>query len=218
MGRQTILNAMAETNIKEGQQGVDPAVESMDNAAFVVVSSRLLSEWKQKAQQTDEMHEKLLRTLADWDNARKRISKEKEEAIKHANTQILQSLLPIIDNFEIGIQSSQKASDINSVLTGVKMVLSQFLQILKEEGVEPIEAVGKPFDPHFHESLGFVETDEVEEGHVASQLRKGYMYKGRLLRAAAVYVAKKPTAPSKEEVSSESKEEAPAQDEKKASD
>ncbi|QSR87622.1 nucleotide exchange factor GrpE [Candidatus Methylacidiphilum infernorum] len=183
---------MTELKNKEEKAVEESAKGSNEKPAFVVISSKLLSELEQKAQLCDESRDKLLRTLADWDNARKRMTKEKEEAIKLANAKILEALLPVIDNFEIGVQSSEKATDVRSVIDGVKMVLSQLVQILKEEGLEPLEAVGKPFDPNFHESLGFVETDKVEEGHVALQLRKGYMYKGRLLRAAAVYLAKKP--------------------------
>ncbi|QSR87896.1 nucleotide exchange factor GrpE [Methylacidiphilum caldifontis] len=193
----------------EEQKAMEQSNKSFNGkmAAFEVVSSSLLSQLQKKAQLTDELQDKLLRTLADWDNARKRMAKEKEEAIKLANTKILEALLPVIDNFEIGIHSSQKATDVQSVITGVQMVLSQLVQILKEEGLEPIEALGKPFDPNFHESLGFVETDKVEEGSVATQLRKGYMYKGRLLRAATVYVAKKPESAVKNDLPLEETEE-----------
>ncbi|WP_142525610.1 nucleotide exchange factor GrpE, partial [Methylacidimicrobium cyclopophantes] len=93
--------------------------------------------------------------------------------------------------------SAQKAADAKSIAQGMKMILSQLQTLLREEGVEAIDAVGKPFDPHRHEAVGSVETEEVEEGVVAAQQRSGYLYKGRLLRPALVYVGRKPTKDSK---------------------
>ncbi|MGD9896685.1 MAG: nucleotide exchange factor GrpE [Candidatus Methylacidiphilaceae bacterium] len=161
--------------------------------SFFVVSRERVERWRRRSQDADEMQDRLLRTLAEWENARKRMAKEKEDAIRLANASLLQNLLPVVDNFVLGVEAAQNAADSQSIAQGMKMILSQLQTLLREEGVEVIEAVGKPFDPHQQEAAGFVETDEVEEGIVATQKRSGYLYKGRLLRPALVYVSRKPS-------------------------
>lgn len=162
------------------------------NPAFQLVSSELLKKMEELAQKAPELQDRLLRMSADWDNSKKRIQKEKEESLKYAAENILGDLLPIVDNFELGLLSSQNAQDAKSVALGFQMVHIQITQFLKENGLEVIDAVGMPFDPHLHEALSHQETTEVEDGIVLSQTRKGYKIKDRLLRPAAVVVAKKP--------------------------
>lgn len=164
-----------------------------DAPAFSVVSRERIDRWRRRSQEADEMQDRLLRDLAEWENARKRMAKEKEEAIRLANTGFLQTLLPVVDNFFLGVEAAENTGDGRSIAQGMKMILSQLQTLLREEGVEAIEAVGRPFDPHRHEAVGFVDTEEIEEGTVATQKRRGYLYKGRLLRPALVYVARKPS-------------------------
>jgi molecular chaperone GrpE len=140
--------------------------------------------------QAAELKDRLLRAQAEWDNSRKRIMKEKEDAVRYAGEGILEKLLPVLDNFEMGMQAAKTATDAKAIAQGLEMVLAQFHQVLKDAGVEPIDAVGQPFDAHRHEALGRVESDEHPEDHVVTQLRKGYKLKDRLLRAASVFVAK----------------------------
>jgi len=143
-------------------------------------------------QEVAELKDRLLRGQADWDNARKRILREKEEAVRYAGESLLEKLLPVLDNFEMGMQAAKSASDAKAISQGFEMVLAQFQQVLKDAGVEPVEAVGHPFDPHRHEALGHQESAEHPEGHVISQTRKGYKLKDRLLRPASVFVAGTP--------------------------
>ena len=142
--------------------------------------------------QVAELKDKLLRAQADWDNSRKRILREKEDAVRYAAEGLLEKLLPVLDNFEMGMQAAKTATDAKSIAQGLEMVLAQFHQVLKEAGVETIDAVGHPFDPHRHEALGHHESADHPEGQVLQQLRKGYKLKDRLLRAASVFVAKPP--------------------------
>ncbi|VVM05025.1 nucleotide exchange factor GrpE [Methylacidimicrobium tartarophylax] len=175
--------------------GETPIVEqpAEDPPAFSVVSRERIDQWQQRSRDADELRDRLLRTLAEWENARKRMAKEKEDAIRLANTSLLHALLPVVDNFLLGMEAAKNATDGQSIAKGMEMVLSQFQSLLREEGVERIDAVGKLFDPHQHEAAGFVDTEEFEEGIVATQQRCGYLYKGRLLRPALVYVSRKPT-------------------------
>ena len=160
--------------------------------AYIVVSNELFQAALAQAAQAAELKDRLLRAQAEWDNSRKRILREKEEAVRYAGEAFLERLLPVLDNFEMGMQAAKSATDAKAIAQGLEMVLAQFQQALRDSGVEVIDAVGKPFDPHRHEALGHHESDEHPEGHVLTQMRKGYKLKDRLLRAASVFVAKPP--------------------------
>jgi molecular chaperone GrpE len=160
--------------------------------AYLVVSSELFQAAVAQAAQAAELKDRLLRAQAEWDNSRKRILREKEEAVRYAGEAILERLLPVLDNFEMGMEAAKTATDPKAIAQGLEMVLAQFRQVLRDAGVETIDAVGKPFDPHRHEALGHHESHEHPEGHVLTQVRKGYKLKDRLLRAASVFVAKPP--------------------------
>ena len=158
--------------------------------AYIVVSNELFQAAVAQAAQAAELKDRLLRAQAEWDNSRKRILREKEEAVRYAGEAFLERLLPVLDNFEMGLQAAQSATDAKAIAQGLEMVLAQFQQALRDAGVEVIDAVGHPFDPHRHEALGHHESDKHPEGQVLMQTRKGYKLKDRLLRAASVFVAK----------------------------
>jgi len=160
------------------------------NPAYVTVSNELFKATVAQAAQAAELKDRLLRAQAEWDNSRKRILREKDDAVRYAGESFLERLLPVLDNFEMGMQAAKTATDAKSIAQGLEMVLAQFQQALRDAGVETIDAVGHPFDPHRHEALGHHESDDHPEGHVLSQVRKGYKLKDRLLRAASVFVAK----------------------------
>jgi len=160
--------------------------------ACVVVTNEAYQAAVEQAAQAAELKDRLLRTQAEWDNSRKRILREKEEAVRYAGEALLERLLPVLDNFESGMEAAKTATDAKAISQGFEMVLAQLRQVLREAGVEPVEAVGQPFDPHRHEALGHHESEEHPEGHVLSQMRKGYKLKDRLLRPASVFVAKAP--------------------------
>ncbi len=174
---------------------------SSSTAADGVVSSEMPQITEQLAAQAAEFKDRLLRAQAEWDNSRKRILREKEEAVRYASEALLERLLPVLDNFEMGMEAAKTATDPKAIAQGFEMALAQFQQVLREAGVESINAVGHPFDPHRHEALGHHESDEHPEGHVLSQMRKGYKLKDRLLRPASVFVAK----PSEPKASSKAK-------------
>jgi molecular chaperone GrpE len=160
--------------------------------AYVTVSNEQYKATVAQAAQAAELKDRLLRAQAEWDNSRKRILREKEDAVRYAGEAFLERLLPVLDNFEMGMAAAKTATDPKAIAQGLEMVLAQFQQALRDAGVETIDAVGKPFDPHRHEALGHHESHEHPEGHVLTQVRKGYKLKDRLLRAASVFVAKPP--------------------------
>ena len=139
-----------------------------------------------------ESNERIVRLTADFDNFRKRAQREKDEARQFANQGLLEKLLPVLDNFEMALTAVKDADP--SVRDGVQMILDQLLGVLKESGVEPVDAMGQPFDPNLHEALSQEETTEVEEGTVVQQMQRGYKLNDRLVRPARVVVAKAPGA------------------------
>jgi len=151
-----------------------------------------LTEEEKLRVQVADLKDKLLRAQAEWDNSRKRLQRAQEESVRYASESLLEKLLPVLDNFEMGMQAAQTATDAKAISQGFEMVLAQFQQVLREAGVEAVDATGHPFDPHRHEALGHQDSEEHPEGHVIFQTRKGYKLKDRLLRPASVFVARKP--------------------------
>ena len=144
-----------------------------------------------EAQETiAELNERIVRLTADFDNFRKRAQRDKDEARQFANQGLLEKLLPVLDNFEMALTAVKGADP--SVRDGVQMILNQLLSVLKESGVEPVDALGQPFDPNLHEALSQEETTDAEEGTVVQQVQCGYKLNDRLVRPARVVVAKAP--------------------------
>jgi molecular chaperone GrpE len=131
-----------------------------------------------------------LRARADLDNFRKRSLREKEDAIRYANNGLLEKLLPVIDNFELGLDAARNATDAASVLQGMSMVQRQLQDFIRSQGLEEVPADGEAFDPNKHDAVSQEFSADVPEGQVIRQVRKGYKLKDRLLRAASVIVSK----------------------------
>ena len=150
-----------------------------------------LKELRQQAAKAEEYYDRLQRQVAEADNLRKRLAKEKQDAIRYANEALIEELLPTMDSFEMAISAARNSDDnsIDSLKTGIEMVYTQLKRILEEIGVTEIDAIGQAFDPSQHEAMSRKKTDEAEEGTVLEQTRKGYRLRDRLLRAASVVVA-----------------------------
>ena len=133
-----------------------------------------------------------LRARADLDNFRKRALREKEEAIRYANNGLLERLLPVIDNFELGLDAAKTAADTASILQGMSMVQKQLHDFLKNNGLEEVQAEGESFDPNKHDAVSQEFSADIPDGHVIRQVRKGYKIKDRLIRASSVIVSKGP--------------------------
>ena len=148
----------------------------------------------QKASRVDEYYDKMLRVSADFDNYRKRMVRERHNTIKFANESLVVKLLPVLDNLEAALSATNSNNiTVDSLKTGVTMVLNQLKTILAEAGLEEINAINQPFDPIVHEAISEQETTDVPPGYVVSQIRKGYKFNSKLLRPATVVVAKAPS-------------------------
>ena len=157
-----------------------------------------------------EQKDKFVRLQAETDNFRKRLSREKEEFSQYANERLFKELLPIFDNFERALEDP--SNDIKSLKEGLEMILKQFSSFLEKEKVEPIEAIGKTFDPMIHEVLTSEESSEHEENTIISQFVKGYTINNRVIRPSQVVISKKPSLES-EEVLTKEPEESPNKEE-----
>ena len=138
----------------------------------------------------DRYKETALRAAADLDNYRKRMAREKEETVRYANFGFLERLVPILDNFELGLQAAKTDPGKSGIFEGMNMVFKQLQDFLASSGVETIDATGQHFDPKVHEAIAQEESNEFPEGMVVRQLRKGYKLKDRLIRPANVVVSK----------------------------
>jgi molecular chaperone GrpE len=164
------------------------------------LSTEQIESLKARAAKADENWERLLRATADLDNFKKRAAREKTEAVQYANVHLLQKLLPVLDNFEMALAAvdAVKEEKLSSLKSGVVMIQQQLKNAMTDTGLEEIDATGKLFDPALHEAVSQQESSDTKEGHVLQQIRKGYRMKDRLLRAAAVIVAKAPAGPAKD--------------------
>ncbi len=143
--------------------------------------------------QLEEQKQETLRILADAENLKKRLVREKEEFCKFATSGIIESILPVMDNLELALQHGQKDAACSNLVQGVEMTLDIFKETLKKNGLTIIgqEHVGTPFDPALHEAMSQVHNPDMEEGSVHQVLQTGYKLHERLLRPAKVMVSKK---------------------------
>lgn len=139
----------------------------------------------------DRFRDLALRSQADFENYKKRAVREKEEAAKYANSSLLQRLVSILDNFELGLAAAKTEGKESPVYSGMVLVQKQLNDLLEENGLQAIEAEGKKFDPNLHEAIAHEPSDSAEET-VIRQIRRGYRFKDRLLRPARVVVSSGP--------------------------
>ena len=138
-----------------------------------------------------DLSDRYLRLQAEFENFRKRLQKEKVDFMKYAVEGVFRNLLPVIDNFELALESAEKASDIRGLSEGVKLIHMQFLDVLQKEGLACFSSLGEPFDPQKHEAVMRIESDDHHENTVMEEIKKGYYLNDRLLRPALVAVSKK---------------------------
>lgn len=160
------------------QKDLDPIEEAQKDAAH----------WKDLA----------ARNQAELDNYRKRMAREKSDAIKFANASLLSELLPVIDSFQMGLSAAINEDPDSIISKGMEMVQKQLEEFLTSQGAVLISSVGQEFDPNLHEAISQESSDEVPSGHVISEIRKGFTLNDRLLRAANVIVSKGPQAEEKQ--------------------
>ena len=181
---------MEENNHAEEKKKHTEDTAKLEKAVTINESEYL--KLKEEAQKADEYWDKLLRLQADFENTRKRLEKDRQEFFKFANEGIILELLNVLDDLERAVELAQdKHQDQAAFLKGVEMILAHIYGLLKNNGVKPIEAEGKPFDPHYHEALMQSESKDLPEHTIVEELQKGYLLNDRVIRTAKVKVSKK---------------------------
>jgi molecular chaperone GrpE len=171
---------------EEQDSPVEEEIEPDKLTAEIAVMQRELEQIKSDA---EESHDRYLRALADFDNFRKRQRDETERRAQLAREELILRLLPIVDNFKRALAAAEEQHSYDSLVEGVSLTLRQMNEMLSKEGVEPIEAVGREFDPRLHEAMMRVESDDYPENTVVDELEKGYTLNGKVLRPSRVRVA-----------------------------
>ena len=168
--------------------------DSKENQSLdtVTLKESEYNELRDAVEKTKDIQDKLLRSQADFENMRKRLEREKQDFLKYANEGIILELLNVLDDLERVINLAEdKHEDLNAFLKGVEMILAHLYELLKTNGVKPVEAEGKIFDPHYHEALMQVENKDLAENTIVEVLQKGYLMYERVIRTAKVKVSKK---------------------------
>ena len=161
-----------------------------DNAETENALKEMEARFEAKEEEAKETYDRLLRVSADFENYKKRSSREMEEFRKYANQSLLKEMLSVVDNLELAINSSSDGKNTDKTLIeGLNLTLNEIMRVFEKFNVTPIEAQGKTFDPAFHEAVMREETDDYPENSVVSEFQKGYLIHDRLLRPAMVVVA-----------------------------
>jgi molecular chaperone GrpE len=148
------------------------------------------SEYKKLLQEISSYKDKYVRLAAEFDNARKRMEREKAEFVKYAHEGLIVEFLSILDDLERSVEAAKaQHEDYTAFLKGIELVMAHVYEMLRKSHVKPIEAVGKMFDPHCHEALMQVESEDAKEGAVLEEFQKGYLLGERVIRTAKVKVA-----------------------------
>ena len=142
--------------------------------------------WEEKI---EELEDRVKRQMAEFDNFRKRTEKEKSHMYEVGARDVIEKILPVVDNFERGLATVPEDQKNDPVIDGMDKIYRQLMTVLTDLGVEPIEAVGKEFDPNFHNAVMHVEDEELGENVVAEEFQKGYLYKDTVIRHSMVKVA-----------------------------
>lgn len=173
--------ADAGAELERGESGQASAGGDVDSLRVQIA---------EKDKEIAELKDKYLRTLADSENARKRIRQQSEESVRIQRESILRDLLPIIDNLERALAAAREGTDAKTILDGVEMTLRALLDFLRAQGVTPVASVGQTFDPARHEAVDHVASDAHPPNTVVDEFHRGYQIGERILRPARVSVAK----------------------------
>jgi molecular chaperone GrpE len=173
-----------DTPKPDSKSEVSPESETVDAQLASMAAER-----DQALAEKADVVDRLLRARAEFDNARRRAERERSDFLQFASMDLVKDLLPVLDDFERALKVETADSN---YAKGVELIYQRLFDTLKKMGLEPIEAMGKTFDPNLHQAIERVETDEAEDHSVLGEFQRGYNFKGKLLRPAMVRVAVRP--------------------------
>lgn len=185
--------AATQPEVPEPEQG-----EGQDPAPEPSEVEGLRAELEAAREEARRNYDQMLREAAETENYKKRVAREKQDAIRYANEALVRDLLPVIDDLERAVEHARGEGDAGALRDGIELVLKGCLEALQKHGVTRVTAKGQPFDPEKHEAYAHIETDEYEANMVMDEVRHGYYLADRLLRASLVSVAKSASLQDKE--------------------
>ena len=185
----TDVNSAESEPINDAREESSVDTEPEDSSEAEALAA-LKAEYEAYKAESEKQHDQMLRTIAEFDNSRKRTEREKEESLKYALDSFVKELIPAIDSIERAIQSTRESEDFAALAEGVEMIYKGILSTLEKRGVIPIGAVNELFDPMQHEAVMHVESEDVPENHVIEEWQKGYLLHNRVIRPSMVSVSK----------------------------
>lgn len=177
-----------EEAVEEAAEPTEETEGSEEGSGFMKKFGRKNKKDK-KDEKIEELTDRLTRQMAEFDNFRKRTEKEKSQMYEIGAKDIIEKILPVVDNFERGIAAVPEEEKSNPFAEGMEKIYKQLMTTLEEIGVKPIEAVGQEFDPDFHNAVMHVEDEEVGENIITEEFQKGYLYRDSVVRHSMVKVA-----------------------------
>lgn len=173
---------------ENGRDGADATSTAVKNRSGARVKE-LETVLEAKEKESKENYDRLLRVTAEFENYKKRMAREMDDFRKYANQSLIKEMLSVVDHIELALQAASAGGPDNKMSEGLTLTLKELLRILEKFNVTPFDAVGKPFNPEFHEAILREATDDFSETTVVREMQKGYMINQRLLRPALVAVA-----------------------------
>lgn len=187
-----VANRTAEDAVNDGADSKEENEDVAEKEVPLDPLQEMEAKLKSLEQESKETHDRLLRISAEFENYKKRVTREIADFRKFANESFARALLPVVDNLDRAIESSSSDEHANSSLVeGVSMTLKEIMRVLEQFNVKPFESLGKTFDPGFHQAMHQEETEEHPDNTVIKEFQKGYMIHDRLLRPAMVVVSKR---------------------------
>ena len=174
-----------EPEKKAKEKGPEKVVKKAEE----MTKQELLIKLTDTQEEAENNYDLYMRTYAEMENIKKRGIKEREELAKYANESIIKEILPVIDNLDKAISHAQNDENSSALVEGLELTRDGLVKALQKAGLKEVEALGKPFDPNFHESVSQQIDDTVAPGHVIMELQKGYLLNGRLVRPSMVVIS-----------------------------
>ena len=181
-----VVEETVETVEETTEEAVEETEESEDKKGFF---GKKKDKKDKKDLRIEELEDKVKRQLAEFENFRNRTEKEKSRMYEFGARDVIEKMLPVVDNFERGLAAIPEEEKGGPVASGMEMIYKQMMTTLEGLGVTPIDALNKPFDPDYHNAVMHVEDEEIEESTVVEEFQKGYIYKEHVIRYSMVKVA-----------------------------
>ncbi|MCX7634273.1 MAG: nucleotide exchange factor GrpE [Syntrophales bacterium] len=186
-----VVKKEPKEELKEKETAVRAEEQTVEKYAASEGEVSLAERLQQKEKEAAEYYDKYLRAVADLENYKKRAVREKNEAIKFGQENLIRDIIPLLDGLDRALDQAEKSSDFESFKRGLELLRSQLMGCLERHGVQAIDCTQQAFDPNFHEAMMQVDSDRHEDNQIVDELEKGYMLNGRLLRPAKVSVCKR---------------------------